>query len=342
MFFGLILMIGSLFGCSDEKNNNQKELVSVVFNASGNVSKYKTTGFSIPEQFATWTDSETASIEIPLPDVPEDTFLRVSFDACPFLAKNIKKRTAKVFVNDEFVKDFIMTDCSDKYAFDLPHDLQKLGKVANIKFRFSGLKSPKELRLSDDPRKLGISIKKLVLFTGDKNNPEGFSGYKPGRKIDFSSKGNSSLYTKSGWSVSEPTHTWTDGQDAYMDLFVKKAKDKALRLEVLGSAILDPVDKKQNVTVYVNDVKLDSWDTSSGLATYTTVIPADVVGTGAVRIRFHIAKPVSLRTDSRKLGFAVKSIELSSRFGAKTKTKVASWVKNNVLTDSEEATKNAK
>ena len=107
MFFGLILMIGSLFGCSDEKNNNQKELVSVVFNASGNVSKYKTTGFSIPEQFATWTDSETASIEIPLPDVPEDTFLRVSFDACPFLAKNIKKRTAKVFVNDEFVKDSV-------------------------------------------------------------------------------------------------------------------------------------------------------------------------------------------------------------------------------------------
>lgn len=335
LFFGImfvaVLVCCIMFFCKKEQVIQD---LTIVFNKSGNIYEYKTKGFSQPETNFTWTDGEEASIEIPLPKVQENVFLRVSFDACPFLAKNIKKRTVKVFVNDEFIKDFVMTECFGNYFFDLPHDLQNMSNFANIKFRISGAKSPKELNLSNDSRKLGISIKNMILSVGDKNNLDAFAAYKIGNKIDFSSKGNSLSYVKSGWSTPEKNFTWIDGRDAYIGLFIKNAKGKVLRLEVEGRGIFDSVDKNQKVKVFANDVELTTWDVSKEFAIYAVKIPEKLVTTGAVQLRFHVTKPVLLKTDPRKLGFAVKSVKLSSLFGAKTKNKLANWFKSKLLTDS--------
>lgn len=322
------------------KTQKQKDL-SIIFNKSGNITEYKTSGFSVPENSCTWTQEETASIEIPLPEIADDKFFTVSVEASPFVAKWLKKRNVSVSVNDEHITDFVMTG-SDVYKFTLPQDSQKLGKVANIKFKIAKQISPKDLKVSEDSRKLGICVKSLTLSTADKGNPNGFEEYKIGKKISFSKGGDSKLYTKSGWSSQENGLTWTDGKDAYVNMFVSNAKGKSLKLVVEGSAIFVPTDKYQNVTVYVNDKELTTWFVSRSSDFHNVVIPAEVVGDGALQIRFHIAKPFSPKPDTRQLGFAVKSIELSSRFGAQTKTKVASWVKNKVLTDSEEAAKNVK
>ena len=322
------------------KTKKQKDL-SIIFNKSGNAAEYKIKGFSGFETNCTWTKDEFASIEIPLPEIADDKFFMVSVEAFPFVAKWLKKRNVSVFVNDEHITDFVMTG-SGVYKFALPQDSQKLNNVANIKFKIAKQVSPKDLGLSADSRKLGICVKNLTLSTADKGNPNGFEEYKIGKNISFSKGGNSNLYTESGWSNQENGLTWTDGQDAYVNMFVNGAKGKSLKLVVEGSAIFAPTDKYQNVTVYVNDKELTTWLVSRSSVFYNVVIPADVVADGALSIRFHIAKPFSPKLDSRRLGFAVKSMELSSRFGAQTKTKVASWVKDKVLTDSEEATKNVK
>ena len=322
------------------KTKKQKDL-SIVFNKSGNIAEYKTSGFSAPENSCTWTKDEFVSVEIPLPEIADDKFFTVSFEASPFIAKRLKKRTVSVFVNDEFITDFVMTG-ANVYKFNLPQDSQKLGKVANIKFKIAKQVSPKDLGLSADSRKLGICVNNMTLSVADKNNPNGFREYKIGKKISFSKGGNSKLYTESGWSSQESGLTWTDGEDAYMNMFVNKAKGKSLKMVVDGRAIFAPTDKYQNVTVYVNDKELTTWQVSSNSPTYYVVIPQDVVGNGALSVRFHIAKPFSPKSDSRRLGLAVRSIELSSRFSAQTKTKLASWVKNKVLTDSEETAKSVK
>ena len=324
----MTLIACSLSGCSKEEATDKNELLSVVFSKTGNISEYKTTGFSGPEKDATWTDGKNASIEIPLPQVAEGEFISVSLDACPFAIQRLKKQIVSVFVNDQYIKDFNMLGCSDKYVFDLPHDLQKLGQVANIKFSMSNAKSPKQLGMSNDTRKLGMSVKKIVLLRGDKDNPESFSLYKMGNKIDFSSKGDSSLYVKSGWSGAESTHTWTDGQDAYIDLFVKDTKGKPLQLEIEGRGISAPADKSQKVTVFVNDRELTTWDVVNEFATYTVKIPEEVVGTGALKVRFNIAKPFVGKTDSRRLGLLVKQVTISNRSGSKTKNRVALWLKD--------------
>ena len=329
----VVVVIGCIWLFSGKTERVQPDL-SIVFSESGNVSEYKTTGFSNPETSATWTNGEMASIEIPLPEISEDKFFTVSLDASPFTPKRIKKQTVGVFVNDTFITNFVMTG-PGIYKFDLPHDFYKSNKVANIKFKISNPISPKDLKLSEDTRKLGLSVKKIVLSVGDGNNPNGFGIYKIGDKIDFSSKGNSRLYIKSGWSVAESTSTWTDGKDADMNLFVKNVKDKVLQLEVEGKGIFYPADKSQKVKVFVNGTELTTWDVSNELAVYTVKIPESVIGTGALQIRFHITKPFIGKADSRHLGFLVKSATISNRFAAKTKSKMANWFKDKVLTDSE-------
>lgn len=331
----IVVMLCCVFLFFGNKTPVQQDL-SIVFTKSGNVSEYKTTGFSSPGPDYSWSNSDIASIEIPLPEIAEDKFFNVSLDAHPFVAKRLKKQTVSVFVNDEFIKDFVMTG-SNIYKFDLPHDLQKLGKVATIKFRISNPTSPKSLNLSEDSRKLGMAVKKIVLSECDKNNPDGFAAYNIGDKIVFSSTGNSRSYTTSGWSGPESTHVWTNGTDAYMELFMKDAANKTLQLNVFGSGIFPASEKYQEVTVYVNGTELTKWNVTHALTTYGVKIPEDVVGNGALRIRFHIAKPFIGKTDTRHLGFAVREITLSNRFGAKTKGRVASWLKSKITKSSDTA-----
>lgn len=339
---GIVFLIAIVCGICffyNRKAPVQQDL-TILFRRSGNISEYKTTGFSGPETDLTWTDGKEASIEIPLPEIREDQFYKVSIDAFPFIAKRLQQQRVKVFVNDEFITDFVMTKNYQPYKFNLPRDAQKLGKVANIKFDISNPTSPKSMRLSNDTRKLGVAFKSLNLSFGDKNNPEGFEPYKIGDTIDFTYGGNSKLYTVSGWSAQETNLTWTDGSDANLNLMVKDVKDKSLRLIVEGSAIFDPKDKYQNVTVYVNGKELTTWSVTHEVETHSVILPADLVGDGLLQIRFHIAKPYSPKPDTRKLGFAVKTVLFQNRFGVQTKNKIATWFKNKVADDVETTTEN--
>lgn len=331
----IVVMLCCVFLFFGNKTPVQQDL-SIIFSKTGNVSQYKTEGFSNPENGSTWTAAEVASVEIPLPEIAKDRFFYATLEASPFVAKRLKKQTVSVFVNDEFITDFTMTGLN-VYKFDLPHDLQKLGKVANVKFKISNPTSPKSLGLSQDDRKLGMSVKKLTLSLGDANNPKSFAEYKLGDKIDFALNGNSSLYTADGWSNQENVLKWTDGKDAYMNLFVKNVKDKNLRLSVECSGLFAPSDKYQNVVVYVNDKELTSWKVSQFVSVYTAMIPSELIETGVVQIRFSMEKPFSPKTDKRKLGIAVRSVELSNRFGAKTKGRVASWLKSKITKSSDTA-----
>jgi len=335
LVFMVIIVCGAWLFCMNKASVRQDLII--VFNKTGNISEYKTSGFSRPEGGHTWTNSEEASIDIPLPKVSENEFFTVSLEGGPFVAKKIKKQDVSVFVNDEFVKEFTMTG-NGVYKFNLPYGLQGQNNVANIKFKISNPISPKELKISEDVRKLGMGVRRMIVSVHDKNNPNSFATYKPGDKINFVSGGNSSLYAASGWSGSETNLTWTDGTDAYVNLFVKDAKGKSLRLIVNGNGAFNPADKFQAVTVYVNDKELTTWNAGGAVEDFSVMIPSELIETGVVQIRFHIAKPYSPKTDKRKLGLAVRSIELSNQYGAKTKSRVGAWLKSKVSKKTDTAT----
>ena len=317
--------------------------LSIVFSKSGNVSEYNISGFSQLEEGHAWTDGEFASVKVPVPEIGKDKFFRVLLDAAPFVGKRLKKQIVGVFVNDEFVTNFIMTG-SDVYKFELPRDLQKSGNIANINFKISNPTSPKDLRLSGDTRKLGMSVKKMTFAIVDANNPDGFAEYKIGKIIGFEKGGNSEQYIASGWGRAETGHTWTNGKDAYLNLFVKDVEDKQLRLSVVGHAVFGPNDNSQKVTVFVNGKELTVWEVGKENGTYAVKLPESVVQKGALQIRLHINKPIKIKQDPRDLGMAVNTVKISQIFAAKTKNKLANWFKNKVADDSEsgQATENNK
>lgn len=161
------------------------------------------------------------------------------------------------------------------------------------------------------------------------------SNYRVGQIIDFTAAGNSRAYKGKGWAEPEEKFTWTDGKDAYVNLLLETARAKKLQLNVLGRGIFDSNDKCQNVTVYVNNSELTTWCISRDDDNYTVAIPQNVLKDGAIQIRFHIDKPVVLKTDPRHLGFNVKNMYISQPFAAEYKVKIARWIKNKVLKSSD-------
>ena len=328
----VVVFSGVLFFKTETKS--QKGLL-VVFNKNGNLTEYKTSGFSAPETDFTWTNSDIASIDILLPEDSEDDFFCASFEASPFVYKKLKKQKVGVFINDDFISNFDVTG-KDVYKFNFSHDVKTSGKIINMKFKISKPTSPKDLGMSQDNRKLGIAISKILLSACDKNNPDVFATYQIGDRIDFSSKGNSALYVTEGWSTPEQEFTWTDGKDAYINMFVDNALEKDLQLSVfIRHAAFDDKASAQDVTVYINDKEITTWQIGKAENTYTAKIPESVVGNGALKIRFHINKPVNVGEDSRALGMAVESVKINSLFANKIKTKIASWIKSKIINNPE-------
>lgn len=348
VFFGIIIVVALVvIVLFFSKKTDAPHDLTIVFNKSGNVSEYKTTGFSQPESSRVWTDGEEAEIFIPLFDVVPNHFLHAAVEIEPFLAKKIKKQTVDVYVNGNFITKWNV-NAPGIYTFDLPYDFKANDGILNIKFKIDSPKSPKELNLSDDARKLGISVKNLVLSQVNMDNPKKYSTYIIGEKISFRADGNSRKYIGTGWSLPEPEFTWTDGSDAYLNMYVKNLDDKKLQLNIFGYAIFDSKDKCQNVTVYINDQELTTWCVGKSDDNYSVEIPNNLIANGAIQVKLHINKPFVADPDPRHLGMNVKTVNISQIFAAKTKIKVALWIKNKVLklpsekTDAENTKNSAK
>lgn len=332
-FFGIILLfvvgLCLIFCC--KKTQSIKETL-IVFNNAGNVSEYVTTGFSHPEKGFTWTQAKEVTVEIPTPKLQENYGLVLSVKMFPF--SGVKKQDIDLFVNDKFITKWTVNK-TDVYTAVLPDDIKNQGDVINIKFIISNPKSPKELKMSDDARKLGVAVQTLSLTPFDLNNPNNFATYDIGDEILFTKGNGAEKYMASGWSTPEQNFTWTNGKDAVVNMFVKDAKDKQLQLSVSGRAVYGPSDKNQKVVVYVNDKELTAWEIGKENAIYTVKLPESVVQNGALQIRLHISKPTKVGKDPRDLGVAVNTLKVSQMFAAKTKNKMANWFKNKVLPDSE-------
>ncbi len=338
MIFGIIFIV-ALFACVSFFYGKTEHKPQVVYK---NVSEYTTTGFAQPEKRFAWTIAKEAAIAIPLPKLQDNYGLSMTVKLFPFLGDGIlKKQAVDVFVNDKLLAKWVVKQ-TDAYTVVLPNDIKNQGNVINVKFVIKNPKSPKELKLSDDARKLGIAVQTLSLTPFNLDNPNNFATYDIGDELLFAQGKGAEKYMASGWSSPEQSFTWTDGKDAYLNMFVKNAQDKKLRLAVSGHAVYGPKDSNQKVTVYVNDKELSIWEVGKERGTYAVNLPESVVQNGALQIRLHINKPTKVGQDPRDLGMAVDMLKISQLFAAKTKTKVAFWVKNKVLTDSEETVKNVK
>ena len=334
---GAVIAFGWFFVFS--KSDKPKD-TKIIFTNTGNVSRYEMVGFDQPKEHFTWTIEKEASITIPTPKIAENSGLKMFLYVYPFFyEKKLTKQVVDIYVNDTFLYKWTLTK-NDGITLPLPKDI----KDKNIKFSFKipTATSPKELKMNSDTRKYGIAVAKMILSEYNLNNPNNFATYNIGDEILFTNNGNAKGYTASGWSAPEQDFTWTNGKDAVVNMFINDPTDKKLQLNVSGHAVFGAKAKNQKITVYANDQELTTWEVGKDYGTYAVNLPESIVQNGALQIRFHVNNPIKIKQDPRSLGMAVNMIKVSQVFAAKTKSKMANWVKNNVLTDSEKTTEKSK
>jgi hypothetical protein len=138
-----------------------------------------------------------------------------------------------------------------------------------------------------------------------------------GRQIQFGEGGDSERYRTLGWSHTEETFTWTEGNSAKLSLPIAD-ESGPLKLKMSMAAFTHLPDwPSQPVEVFVNGQKLAEWQVNSNPAEYQLTIPADKgKGGRALEIEFRTPKATSpksvgLNEDPRVLGVCLQWLELT-------------------------------
>jgi hypothetical protein len=130
-------------------------------------------------------------------------------------------------------------------------------------------------------------------------------------EFTFGKEGNARTRRRAGWSEPEDWGTWSDGDEAMIDLPFTAPAGRPVTLIIDGYAYVNESHPRQTIHVLVNDVSVAS-ETYTSVDTggrRTVVVPADVVVRmpGRLKVTFQCPDAVSpealgLGEDSRRLG----------------------------------------
>jgi hypothetical protein len=140
--------------------------------------------------------------------------------------------------------------------------------------------------------------------------------YGVGRDIDFTTDGDSQLFTLAGWSTPETGGRWTDGPEA--DLLLRLRDTPPGNLCMTADVLPFCHDAGLTVDAIVNGRLLATWEfTPPGVPTRCEVaIPASLATRDHLHVLFRVKEPkvpaaLGLSEDSRELGLAFQRLSVS-------------------------------
>jgi len=141
----------------------------ISFTSNGTGQKYQFYGWSAPEKWGTWSDGDTAFLFLCLSSLPKND-LELLIEGHAFLTDKHPFQEVDILVNGHHVATLKYDQQSNEglRVVKLPKPLA-LGKNGQllIRFNFKNPKSPIELGLSSDARRLGLGIVSLELKTAN-------------------------------------------------------------------------------------------------------------------------------------------------------------------------------
>lgn len=115
-------------------------------------------GFGDREQYSTWTVSAEATLVCPVPLIAGKAPTRIEIDAAAFLNKVVSQR-AIVSVNGAPPLTFLF-DAAEPKTISVPLS-GAVGEQVELRLSLPDARSPQELGLSGDQRKLGLALRSL-------------------------------------------------------------------------------------------------------------------------------------------------------------------------------------
>jgi hypothetical protein len=134
------------------------------FSSSGNAGKFMAFGWSVPEQWGTWTDGPRAELVLQLTPPPVKAVV-LSATVGAFVSDQHPSLDVDVFVNGCILASWSFANGQNvgERQIIIPLNIAK-EPTLRVVFRMYDSKSPAELGLSTDGRKLGLSMYTLRMF----------------------------------------------------------------------------------------------------------------------------------------------------------------------------------
>lgn len=286
---------------------------TIDFTSSGDARLYQKRGWAAQgEGVGTWTNGSRASL-IMLLSGNSSSPLRLAFEAFGFVAGGPTR--VDVLVDGQVIGalDFDETRNQKLANFIIP--ARATGESLEIDFVISDPRSPSELGLSHDSRKLGMNVRWLRLEAVPEHERTDY----PKGRIAFSAKGEAWKYTvDDGWSAPENWGRWATGKTASIVLPVKKDNKADQRMVVKAQAFV-PENGVVNAAVLVNGIEVGRmrFDPASSTREQAFIVPLDAIerGNGAMKIDFVVdqnrsPKELGLSEDPRTLGLGLHWLQL--------------------------------
>ena len=141
----------------------------ISFTSNGTDQKYSFFGWSNPEPGGTWSDGDTSLVLLQLSSLPKND-VELLIEGQAFLAEKHPSQEIDILVNEHHVATLKYDQQFNEgiRTVKIPKRLalENNGRLL-IRFNYKNPGSPAELGLSDDPRRLGLSIVSLELKPAD-------------------------------------------------------------------------------------------------------------------------------------------------------------------------------
>jgi len=292
---------------------------AIRFANTGNGAGYRGPGWAESEAWGTWSDGGPSTARLSTVwDRKADLMLAVR--ARGFVAPQLPRQYAEVLVNGQRVGT-LSFDTFDIVEQKLRLPAAVIGNSENIEIAFlvRTARSPAELGLSDDQRRLGIGVESMTLTLApvEAARTAPAPAYSLSEEIDFRSGGNATQYLAAGWANSEPWGTWAEAEQATLRLTPTLSGKTDLMLSVQARAFVVPQYPRQDIDVLVNGRQAGTFSFDSfDLVERSLRVPADLMAGSEVLEMTFISKSarspaeLGLSADSRRLGIGIANVTL--------------------------------
>lgn len=283
----------------------------VSFGAHGDSHRFRATGWSSPDASGTWTDGPAASLLFEVAPPAHQLVLSMTL-AGHIQAPDVPQQPVELYVNGEKITTWMVSEAAPQVA-TIPKSLTPGGLLV-VDLHLPKATSPARFGTSADRRRLGVFCSELVIrdTTVTPTNV-----YNLGSVLRFGQDAGSEPFRVTGWSATEPNGTWTEGQNATLELRGLPA-GKPLDLRALiGGMIKLPDLPSQPTEVYANGRLIANWQVADPPKDFRAQIPADLMkNADRLTLQFRTPRAASpqalgLSTDSRVLGLWFVELQVS-------------------------------
>jgi len=133
----------------------------------GNAAKFLRDGWSFQEEWARWGKEQDFGLQLPMETVPSGP-VTLEAEIFPLLAKSFPRSTADISINGVVVGqwsfDYVEQDQTRQVKLRVPGEVLAKANPVDIRFHMHDpLRSPEELGLSNEKRKLALAFVSLRL-----------------------------------------------------------------------------------------------------------------------------------------------------------------------------------